>query len=605
MSCIAGLFQLDGAAVERGLLERMLAPMKPRAPHGDTILVDGPVGLAQAFLRTGSSGAEASPRLTLDGKVFIVADARIDGRAELLAKLRARGRQLDDDAPHAELILHAYAAFGDSFVDHLIGDFAFALWDSDRKRLSCVRDPFGVRRLYHVRSGNLFGFASDIDALHTLAAVSSRLNETAVVDFLLFGGCCDPADTIYQDIRSLPPATRQDWTATGCTTTTYWHVPDRTETRYRREADYAERYVELLTQAVQDRLPSGPLSVQLSGGMDSTSIAAIAAPWARSRAHPVTAFHATYQRGGGGGEELALAELVARHLGIPLVVQDLADYKLFADAQHPSLRTAFPVSSARLPMHRDMMRQIAGGGGAVLLSGYGADALFSPAPDYVIQLLRRGRFFSLWRDLRHHVRHTGSLSGTGMKGLLRWRREAPTWQPAMPTWIAQDVAKSTHAEERWTYWLDRYQNSSSAREQLALPWLHRQFEGNECLPGPVVMRYPFLDVRLVSYLLSLPSFILTDKRIARLGMRKYLPAVITSRPKAAITANQTWETVTIGNNGARILGPGINQPLWIAEHAFQEAWRNYAQQETTSRWSSDLIVLPVALAHWLRNRSFE
>jgi asparagine synthetase B (glutamine-hydrolysing) len=99
--------------VSRHEIEAMLVPMKARAPDGDRVHCEGPIALAQSFLRTGSAAAEGFNSLTLDGRIFIAADARIDSRAELLRRIGATGRRVAADAPHAELILHAYAAFGD------------------------------------------------------------------------------------------------------------------------------------------------------------------------------------------------------------------------------------------------------------------------------------------------------------------------------------------------------------------------------------------------------------------------------------------------------------------------------------------------------------
>jgi asparagine synthase (glutamine-hydrolysing) len=126
----------------------MLAPLRVRAPHGDSFFSAGHVALGQAFLRTGSSGHENTNALTLDGHTWIVADARIDGRPELVARLRAKGCEAGVETPDGELLLHAYSVFGEELVHHVIGDFAFALWDARRQLLFCVRDHFGVRPFF-------------------------------------------------------------------------------------------------------------------------------------------------------------------------------------------------------------------------------------------------------------------------------------------------------------------------------------------------------------------------------------------------------------------------------------------------------------------------
>jgi asparagine synthase (glutamine-hydrolysing) len=125
------------------------------------------VGFGHALLRGTSDSAEVRQPRSLEGRVWIVADARIDARDALVAMLRGAGRAVDDGdaAADVDLLLHAYAAFGERLLDHVIGDFAFAVWDAPRRRLFCARDHFGVRPFFYASAGDTFAFASDLDAL--------------------------------------------------------------------------------------------------------------------------------------------------------------------------------------------------------------------------------------------------------------------------------------------------------------------------------------------------------------------------------------------------------------------------------------------------------
>ena len=106
----------------------------------------------------------------------ITANARLDARDELTAKLRLNGSLTD-----AELILHAYAAWGEECVKHLIGDFAFAIWDSRARRYFCARDHFGVKPFYFTQVANEFAFSSSLNELRLNPGVSNTLNEIAIV----------------------------------------------------------------------------------------------------------------------------------------------------------------------------------------------------------------------------------------------------------------------------------------------------------------------------------------------------------------------------------------------------------------------------------------
>ena len=127
----------------------------------------------------------------LDGRLWIAADARIDARAELIAKLKAKGKAasaLSPQTPDAQLILHAYDAWGDGCVEHLLGDFSFAIWDAPRRRLFCARDQIrSIKSLYYAHLGSLVVFSNTLDCVRRHPGISGRLNDLAIADFLLFG----------------------------------------------------------------------------------------------------------------------------------------------------------------------------------------------------------------------------------------------------------------------------------------------------------------------------------------------------------------------------------------------------------------------------------
>src|ERR1044071_10123306 len=134
----------------------------------------------------------------------ITANARIDSREELIQKLKHKVT-LKQSPTDAELILHAYEAWGDDCVKHLIGDFAFAIWDSRLQRFFCARDHFGVKPFFFTYISNSFKFSSTLNELCLDPRVSNTLNEAAIGDYLLFGVNQDLSTTTFKDIQRLPP----------------------------------------------------------------------------------------------------------------------------------------------------------------------------------------------------------------------------------------------------------------------------------------------------------------------------------------------------------------------------------------------------------------
>src|SRR5436305_97940 len=127
LSGIAGIVQLDGAPVDRGLVHQMAAALAFRGPDGQHVWTGASVGFAHTLLKTTFEAEHEQQPASLDGQVWITADARIDAREDLARELGLPPTALA--RPDCELILHAYARWGESCVEHLLGDFAFAIWD--------------------------------------------------------------------------------------------------------------------------------------------------------------------------------------------------------------------------------------------------------------------------------------------------------------------------------------------------------------------------------------------------------------------------------------------------------------------------------------------
>ena len=202
----------------------------------------------------------------------ISADARIDNRKDLIQKLQASQTTTDE-----QLILLAYEAWGEECVKHLLGDFAFAIWDANRKRFFCARDHFGVKPFFYAQLGDSFIFSNDINTLRQDPRVSDTLNETAIADYLVFGLNQDQSSTIFRDIQRLPAGHTLTFANNEITIRQYWTLEIPDAIRFRDDRDYVERFNELLTIAVADRVRTDRVAISMSGGLDSTSLAVIAA----------------------------------------------------------------------------------------------------------------------------------------------------------------------------------------------------------------------------------------------------------------------------------------------------------------------------------------
>jgi len=208
------------------------------------------------------------------GDLVLVADARIDNRSELQSKLDSHLRI--PTPTDADLILAAYRRWGKDCPAHLIGDFAFAIWDQDEKRLFAARDPMAMRALHYRVEPNRVLFGTDVKQLLVAPDVPAEVDESMAAAHLA-GNFNDLEHTFYEGIRALPPGHALHVTPKTIDQWRYWDLDPNERIEYDRDREYFKHFRELFAQAVRDRLRSNhPVGLMLSGGLDSGSVASMA-----------------------------------------------------------------------------------------------------------------------------------------------------------------------------------------------------------------------------------------------------------------------------------------------------------------------------------------
>ncbi len=229
-----------------------------------------------AFTRfaTAPFSQKISPLPTLGGLV-IVADARLDNRSELFSELGIG--ELSSGICDEELLLHCYRQWGEGAPEHLLGDFAFAIWDEEAKRLCCARDHLGIKSLYYCLTSDQFVFANTIQSLLLRPSVSNNFSEEAVAIYLSTGALCHPERTFYDSIKKLPAATTLTVTRKDKWFKRYWDVEHCPKLESCTSDEYASQLRHLLEDSVNTRLRSEcAVGAHLSGGLDSSAIVSLA-----------------------------------------------------------------------------------------------------------------------------------------------------------------------------------------------------------------------------------------------------------------------------------------------------------------------------------------
>ena len=331
MSGIVGIFHRDGDFLAADQLRLMTDFLNYRGPDGQDIWQGSCVGFGHTLLNVFQEPSRQTQPIHLES-LWITADVRLDSKADLLRKLQAIGRRSEAHACDAELILHAYAAWGTGCLEHLRGDFSFVVWDSVAKTLFCARDHFGIKPFYYADLGKVFIFSNTLNCLRQHPRVGNQLNEEAIGDFLLFGWNYNESSSSFRDIQRLPPAHWLLVSREGLHAERYWRPPTQDRIRYTRSEDYVDNFMELFHAAVVDRLPTDRAGILLGGGLDSGAVAAVASAFAKSQggSPSLRSYTAGYDRLIPDNDNV-FARQSAEHVGIPNEFLPLDNIDLFEE----------------------------------------------------------------------------------------------------------------------------------------------------------------------------------------------------------------------------------------------------------------------------------
>lgn len=333
MCGIAGLFRLDGqnlAANAQVLVKAMTDQIAYRGPDGEGFWQKGPICFGHRRLSIIDLAGGQQPMLNFRKDLCIVFNGEIYNFKELRKDLEETGEKFLTNSD-TEVIINAYAQWGEKCLERLEGMFAFALWDDRKKRLFAARDHFGKKPFYFSLQNGFFAFASELGALTSLARNCDFTNFTfhvapeSLSRYLAYEYVPTP-DSIYKEARILEPAHYMLVDATGPKFQQYWELPWPAASLKNSQADAEEELISLLTRAVKLRMISDvPLGVFLSGGIDSSIVTGLMAKLSTS---PVKTFSIGFKEA--SYDESAYAEIVAKafhteHYSRVLSAEDCAD----------------------------------------------------------------------------------------------------------------------------------------------------------------------------------------------------------------------------------------------------------------------------------------
>ena len=338
-----------------------------RGPDDEGYFVEGNVGLAIRRLSIIDVKTGHQPIGNEDENLWIVFNGEIYNHAELRTELETLGHRYRTRSD-TETIVHLYEQYGHDCVKYLRGMFAFAIWDRRRKTLFAARDRLGIKPFYYRYDGHTFLFGSEIKAILSCPGVRAELNASVLSEYLAFGYLAG-SQTMFAGINKLSPGHTLEVNAAGeVNIASYWDLTAPTDEQLHTQEYYVKTYRELLESCVSSHLMSDvPLGVFLSGGLDSSVVAALTAKFRRE---PIETFAVGY--GEEAFSELPYARQVAQHIGSRHHEVRLNKEEFFAELPrliwHEDEPIVWPSSVALYSVARLAREQV-----KVVLTGEGSD----------------------------------------------------------------------------------------------------------------------------------------------------------------------------------------------------------------------------------------
>ncbi|RAJ80159.1 asparagine synthase (glutamine-hydrolysing) [Chitinophaga dinghuensis] len=480
------------------------------------------------WLKTAEDTTNEELPFSMDGNIRIVGDVRLDNRTRLIKQLSQYFSGLTTATPDAYLVLYAYKQWKEQCLQYLSGDFAFAIWNEAENYLFCARDHFGIIPFYYSLQDDKLFFTNFFHAIKPITHLMDSLDEEVLKDYLTIGVNCRIEQTIYKQIKKLPPAHQLMYKNGQLSVVRYWETPvDIKPIRYKNNTVYAEHFYHLFEQSVRDRLRNSNAACSLSGGMDSSAIAATAkniltATYGNDSTLLACNIRYDYLV---SEQEGYFADLTAKHLGIPLKKYVAEDYMkniakpLNAWIPEPAV---IPDATAENQILSDI-EPFAN----IYFTGFGGDPMFEYGNIATSSSKAHRRKFQPIQDQWNMYRTFGFYTTPLFQKVKNWlalaahgKKRTEENQMVMNTHQASTNVRSIYALSENPYWAALFET------------FHPGFSNKK-----VKVRQPFFSLDLYLFMLALPPHILFQKSLLRMAMEPFLPAAVTKRSKTPLFGN--------------------------------------------------------------------
>jgi asparagine synthase (glutamine-hydrolysing) len=580
MSAIFGLVNLDERPPDSRELDLMAAALAAHGPDGGGTWIGERIGLGQRLMCfTPEDRLERQPLVSAEGLHAVVMDGRVDNRPELVQELgvsSAEAREMPDSA----FILRSYRKWGLDCRHHLVGDFVFAVCDLHAGHVLIVRSPVSTRTLYYHSAPGRFVFASAPKGLFALPWIAREIDQQRLADYLVQAPR-EPGSSFFARVSELHSGCSLVVLREGFRLESHWQPDLRQETRFPRDSDYVDAFNAIFDRVIADHLRSlTPVGVMMSGGLDSSSVAAAAARLLSRQGKRLTTFTEVPRAGFDldlgkhtYADETPFVRAIARkcaNLELNFVRTDgffLDGVDCYFDAQEGPFRAVWN----RL-WWEAILQEAAGCSMRVLLTGLPGNLTVTLGGEWLLpQLILRGRWLRAFREANACSRQNGTSAFRALARGVAPLLPLPLWlagvrllrrdNPALRVnqlWrvnsaINPEFARVHRVEERARQkghdFCTRVRRETRANRYATLrAWDSgvQVVRGYEALLG-VQTRNPMGDVRIVEFCMSLPEeqhqHRGVSRRLIRRAMVDRLPSEVLTNQLRGLQAADSFESV--------------------------------------------------------------
>ncbi|CAA0108043.1 Asparagine synthetase [glutamine-hydrolyzing] 3 [BD1-7 clade bacterium] len=536
MSGFGGIVQTGEQRVDLKNVERMMGALRPYGPDNQKTLIRPRVSMLHTLMRiTPEDFFERQPLSSAAGHM-LCADVRLDNRRELASQLAVHPAQLKM-LPDSQLILKAYEKWGEECLNHLLGDFSFALWDARTEKLFAAVDHFGNRPIFYNQQRDCFSFANDIKAILALPWVTNELNEQKLAEFTVLLHA-DASASVYRDVTRVPGGHYLTVTNQGLDVRRYYALEDNIkDVRFNNPDDYSEALRSLLEQAVTCRLRSAyPIASELSGGLDSSSVACLAAIELAKSGKSLATYTAVpdgkssgIQKPGWDLDERSVVESLRQwypNIDLNFMAFGSENSNMFSSLEWGYGAIGFPGRNFAGGWGRELALKARGDGARVLLSGSQGNLTISWAGECFLSELIADRRWLRWgrwasSDLlerRRNMKQILSASFVPFIPDVLWAKYQQYRACGQAPWSAfslinPQMAKDKrladrHKELGWGLYRRRYARSRDSRVMAILNGAfcdsRDRLSASRAFNG-IERRDPTLDKRVVEFCLGVPE----------------------------------------------------------------------------------------------------